>query len=128
MLSFLTKSFMLLVWVVSFAEYVPAQDPDINRDGIVNCHDAEAVQFAVRDGVPNPPFGGSLDSWLGAAADSLGYRVINGDTDVDGDVDRWDFHTLAGNHFTRVGVEVFNGWCRGQFDYDGIINAMTGTK
>lgn len=125
--------FVILASVFLLAAVTHAQVGDFNGDSIYDCHDMELLQAVKRAGSNEPRFDLSgdgsvddrdIDSWLVEANSVLGYEIYLGDVDMDGDVDHRDFNTMAVNHFIRVGVDtVVSGWCRGDYDGDGIVNS-----
>ena len=122
----------VLMSLVIFSSATFAQNGDFNGDSLYDCHDIELLQGAFDSGDMQFDLtedamvdDRDLDVWLQSTSAILGYEVLFNDVDLDGDVDRRDFNTMASNHFVRIGADVqVSGWCRGEFGGDGIVDSI----
>ena len=105
--------------------------PDFNEDGLLNCDDVNNLVMQIATGSNAPAFdlngNGTLDtedldewrSQAGAANLSSGNAYLEGDANLDGEVDGEDFLVWNTNKFTDVAA-----WCGGDFNADGTIDGQ----
>ena len=104
-------------------------DPDFNQDGSLDCLDVDALVAEIvagaNDGVFDLTSDGAvnhddLDQWLAdAGAVNLGSSYLDGDANLDGEVDALDFGIWNSHKFTSEAA-----WCSGDFTADGVIDGL----
>jgi hypothetical protein len=110
--------------------YVTGTPADFNRNGQLDCPDADALVVEIVSGNNSTEFDltddgivnrDDLASWLdlaGAANLASGNAYLPGDANLDGVVDGVDFGSWRENRFASVAA-----WCAGDFNADSAVDA-----
>ena len=101
---------------------------DFSGDGLYNCDDIDPLVLEIVAGSNNASFDltgdglvniDDLTVWRaeGAAANGFSSPYLEGDYNLDGNVDVSDFNIWNGNKFGPA-----NGWCSGDSNADGVVD------
>jgi len=122
----------VLLWCILFlgSNALLADDGDFNGDSIWDVDDLDALVEEIVDGTNDSGFDltgdgvvdlADRDQWLSVAALANGYgnSYLEGDTDLDGDVDVFDLLSLRQNYNLPVAQ-----WSAGDFNATGFVNVF----
>jgi hypothetical protein len=105
--------------------------PDFSGNGTIGCEDVDGLVAAIVAGANDPTYditgdtnvdAADLTEWLvqaGAVLNANGNPILEGDANLDGNVDGQDFVIWNGSKFTTTAA-----WCSGDFNADGNVNGQ----